>query len=224
MAAAVTSRTRLVFIANPNNPTGTIVGRRELTAFIESLPEDVLVCLDEAYCEYVTHPDFPDSLAYIAEGRPVVVLRTFSKIYGLAGLRAGYGIAHPDIVKYMNGVRQPFNVNTLAQVAALAALDDSGHVALSRENNRTGLEYLFRELSRMGLECVPTQANFFLVKVGDGSGVYEALLGKGVIVRPMQAFGLGEYIRVTVGLPEENGRFIRALSGVLGQGVQTSAK
>lgn len=212
MAKAVTEKTRLVFIANPNNPTGTINTAGEFDAFMKALPDGVIVCVDEAYFEFVRDRAFPDSLKYVKDGRPVVVLRTFSKIYGLAGLRVGYGISHPGIIDYMNRVRQPFNVNSLAQVAALAALGDDAHLEKTRENNEKGLAYLFKELGKTGLECVPTEANFFLVKVGDGLGVYNALLKKGVIVRPMASYGLPEYIRVTVGLPDENARFIRAFT------------
>lgn len=214
MAEAITDKTRIVFIANPNNPTGTIVTNRELRDFLRRVPDDVVVCLDEAYYEYVRSTSYPDGLSYVKEGWPVVVLRTFSKIYGLAGLRVGYGVAHPEIAGYLNRVRQPFNVNSLAQAAALAALDDEAHLKKSIENNTSGLEHLTRELKGLGYECVPTEANFFMIKVGDGRGVYDALLGRGVIVRPMASYGLDEYIRVTVGTPEENRRFLDALSAV----------
>lgn len=208
MVAAITGKTKIVFIANPNNPTGTMLGAEEFSAFMEAVPGSVIICMDEAYCEYVTSTDYPDSLSYVKAGRPVVVMRTFSKIYGLAGLRAGYGVGPEYIIDYMNRVRQPFNMNTLAQAAALAALDDDEHIEKSLENNRNGLDYLFGEFSALGFECVPTEANFFLVKVGDGANVYDALLKRGVIVRPMAGYGLGEYIRVTVGLPDENRRLI----------------
>ncbi len=214
MAEAVTDKTRLVFIANPNNPTGTIVRKDELRGFLDSLPEDVIVCLDEAYYEYVQDEDFPNSIEYVKEGRAVVVMRTFSKIYGLAGLRIGYGVGHPKIVDYLGRVRQPFNVNSLAQVASLAALDDTEHITRSRENNIRGLEYLYGELEKMGYSFVRTEANFFLIRVGDGEGFYRRLLEKGVIVRAMKGFGLEEYIRVTVGTEEENRRFIDALRAV----------
>jgi len=212
MAARVTDKTRIVFVANPNNPTGTMVTGAELDAFISSMPERVIVCVDEAYVEYVRSAGFPDTLSHIRAGRPVLLLRTFSKIYGLAGLRVGYGVSHPDIIGYMSRVRQPFNVNSLAQVAALAALDDDAHVSASRENNEKGLNFLFEGLRKLKLKYVDTEANFFLIKVGDGRGVYEALLREGVIVRPMASYGLPEYIRVTVGLPGENERFLDALA------------
>lgn len=216
MAKAITKKTRIVFIANPNNPTGTIVTAKEFAKFIKDIPEDIIVCVDEAYHEFVRSADFPDTLGYINEGRPILLLRTFSKIYGLAGLRIGYGVAHPQMIDYLNRVRQPFNVNSLAQTAAMAALDDGGHLERTRENNSKGLRYLFKEVKALGFECVDTEANFFLIKVGDGRGVYNALLRKGVIVRPMASYNLPEYIRVTVGLPEENERFIKAFSEIAG--------
>lgn len=212
MARAITDKTRLVFIANPNNPTGTMVGAKEFGRFMRDVPDDVIVCVDEAYREFVRSADFPDAFSYVNEGRPVLVLRTFSKIYGLAGLRVGYGVAPQKMLDYMNRVRQPFNVNSLAQVAAIAALDDTRHLERTLDNNRQGLDYLFRELEALGFQCVPTEANFFLVKVNDGAGVYDRLLRKGVIVRPMASYGLPEFIRVTVGLPKENKRFVKAFS------------
>ncbi len=215
MREAVTEKTRIVFIANPNNPTGTMVGGKDLESFIESMPDDVIICLDEAYREYVDDDEYPDTLRYLDGRRPVIILRTFSKIYGLSGLRAGYGLGPAKMIDYLNRVRQPFNMNSLAQIAALAAIDDTEHVKKSRAVNAEGLEYLYNELGAMGLEFVPTKANFFLIKVGQGSFVYNALLQKGVIVRPMDSYGLGRYIRLTVGLPEENERFIRSLKEVL---------
>lgn len=210
MAKAITEKTRIVFIANPNNPTGTVVLKEEFSAFMKDVPEEVIVCVDEAYCEFVRRADFPETIEYVKNGHPVVALRTFSKIYGLAGLRCGYGVADARIINYMDRVRQPFNVNSLAQAAALAALDDSEHLKATLENNKNGLEYLFNELKSFGFEVLPTEANFFLVKVGDGKNVYNGLLKKGVIVRPMASYGLPEYIRVTVGRPDENRRFIKA--------------
>lgn len=217
MAKEITGKTRIVFIANPNNPTGTIVTSSEFDRFMKDVPKGVIVCVDEAYREFVQTAEFPATLDYVKSGRPVVLLRTFSKIYGLAGLRVGYGAAHPDIVGYMNRVRQPFNVNSLAQVAALAALDDDGHLKRTIENNSSGLKYLFKEVKTLGFECVPTQANFFLIKVGQGKAVYDSLLRKGVIVRPMASYNLPEYIRVTVGLPSENRRFIESFKEVAGE-------
>ncbi len=216
MAAAITEKTRIVFIANPNNPTGTIATRAEVEDFLDAVPDDVIVCLDEAYYEYVTADEYPDSLRYLGGEKPVIVLRTFSKIYGLSGLRAGFGVAPAEMIDYLNRVRQPFNMNSVAQAAALAAIGDEEHVEKSRKNNEEGLRYLYGELKALGLEYVPTEANFLLIKVGRGREVYEALLKKGVIVRPMGSYGLGEYIRLTVGLPGENERFMGSLREVLG--------
>jgi histidinol-phosphate aminotransferase len=215
MAKAVNAKTRVVFIANPNNPTGTIVTNAELGRFINDLPGGVITCVDEAYCEYVRSDAYPATLEYVKDGWPVVLLRTFSKAYGLAGLRVGYGVAHPELTSLMERVRQPFNVNSLAQAAAIAALDDTAHIESSLRKNAEGLEYLYREVDALGLEYVPTEANFFLIKVGDGEGVYGALLKQGIIVRPMDSYGLGEFIRVTVGLQEENERFIAGLKDAL---------
>ncbi len=216
MADAITERTRMVFIANPNNPTGTVVGRKDFDRFVEKLPEGVVLCIDEAYFEYVNDPDFPDSIEYVrSTNKAVIVLRTFSKIYGLSGLRVGYGVADPELISFLDRVRQPFNVNSLAQVAALAALDDTAHVELSKQSNSEGMVFLFTELEKAGFECVPSQANFFLVKVGDGGRVYNELLKDGVIVRPMKGYGLDNYIRVTVGTVAENKRFIDSFGRVI---------
>ncbi len=212
MSRAVNKKTRVVFIANPNNPTGTIVTSREFEEFIGSVPEECIVCVDEAYFEFVRSMEYPRTIEYVKAGRPVVLLRTFSKVYGLAGLRVGYGVAHPELVDYMNRVRQPFNVNSLAQAAAIAALDDLEHLKRTLENNMAGLDYLYGAIAALGFEYVPAEANFFLIKVGNGKKVYEDLLKKGVIVRPMAGYNMPEYIRVSVGLPEENRRFIEALS------------
>lgn len=215
MAYAITPKTRLIFIANPNNPTGTMVTDSEFSEFMGKVPENVIVCMDEAYYEFVKKKNFPDSIDYVKKGRAVIVLRTFSKIYGLAGLRIGYGIGRADILDYLNRVRQPFNVNSLAQVAALAALDDKAHLKKTLETNSEGLRYLYTALDSMGIEYVPTEANFFLIKVGKGKAVYEALLKLGVIVRPMASYNMPEYIRLTVGLPVENKRFVKAFKQVM---------
>jgi histidinol-phosphate aminotransferase len=212
MAAQVTGKTRVLFIANPNNPTGTINTAPELDRLMEGLPEGVLVVADEAYYEYVTAPDYADSMRHLREGRDILVLRTFSKIYGLAGLRIGYGMARREVVEEMNKVRAPFNTNSLAQAAALSALADEEHLRRSREVNEEGKEYLYRELFSMGLRFVPTEANFIYVTLeGDSNELYEALLRRGVIVRPMGP----DAIRVTVGLPGENGRFVESLKAVM---------
>ena len=216
MAKAVTPKTKMVFVGNPNNPTGTAVMPAEIATFMNAVPHDVIVVIDEAYIEYVPPELVPDSLSYVRQGRWVIVLRTFSKIYGLAGLRIGYGIAPPSMVELLNRVRPPFNVNTLAQRAALAALDDQHHVASSRMVNELGKGYLSAELDRLGLQSPPSAANFLLVDLKrDGQAVAEALLGMGVIVRPLGGQQLRTHIRVSIGTPPENERFIQALKAVL---------
>ena len=218
MAKAVTARTKMVFVGNPNNPTGTAVRPAELAAFMDALPDDVIAVIDEAYIEYVPPEMVPDSLRLVRQGRPVIVLRTFSKIYGLAGLRIGYGMAPPAMVELLERVRAPFNVNALAQHAALAALDDQAHVVSSRTVNELGKVYLSGELTRLGLECPPSVANFLLVDLQqDGRTVSDALLRMGVIVRPLGGAYLKTHIRVTIGTPPENERFVEALRTVLGK-------
>jgi histidinol-phosphate aminotransferase len=216
MAAAVRKSTRLVFLGNPNNPTGTIYRRDAFERFLGRIPADVVIVTDEAYAEYVEDPEYPQTLEDQAPDRLLVTLRTFSKIYGLAGLRIGYGIGPAEVVAALERVRQPFNVNSLAQAAALAALDDEEHVERSRRTNREGMRYLEQEFARLGLTYVPSQANFVLVHVGDGAAVYEGLLRQGVIVRPMAGYAFPEHVRVTVGTPEENRRLVAALERVLG--------
>ncbi len=216
MAERLSERTRLVFIANPNNPTGTMLGRAELERFLDRCPEQTIVVMDEAYYEYVDDPDYPHSLDYVRQGRNVVVLRTFSKIHALAALRVGYGIGRPEIIRALHQVREPFNVNTVAQAAALASLQDAEQVEKSRRANAAGRDYLYGEFGRLGLECVPTQANFVIVDVRRPSAeVTEALLRRGVIVRSGHQLGLPSFLRVTIGRPHENERFIRELEAVL---------
>jgi histidinol-phosphate aminotransferase len=214
MLKSVTEKTRMIFISNPNNPTGTAVGKKDVDRFIENLRDNIIVVFDEAYYEYVERGDFPDTIKYVREGKNVIVLRTFSKIYGLAGLRIGYGFTKGELVDFMNRVRQPFNVNSLAQIGAIAALKDIKHLEKSREINRKGKEYLYREFERLGIEYVPTDANFILLKVRNGREVYNRLLRKGVIVRAVDCYKLPDYIRVTIGLPQENKRLIEALREV----------
>ena len=212
MARAVTGRTRLVFVCNPNNPTGTVVTRDEVRAFMAALPDDVIVVFDEAYYEYVRDPHYPDTLDYVRQNRPAVVLRTFSKIYGLAGLRIGYGIATPDIVGYLHRVRNPFNANTLAQCSARAALDDERHVAASRALNEAEMASMENGLRALGLAPLPSQANFlYFDTYRDGRAVFDRLLREGVIVRHIS----GSMLRVTIGRPEENRRFLEALGRVM---------
>jgi histidinol-phosphate aminotransferase len=191
MFSRITPKTRAVFIANPNNPTGTMVRRDEVEWFLDKVPEDVIVVIDEAYFDYVDDPDYPNSLDYQNLGKSIITVRTFSKIYGLAGLRLGFGVAQKEIISYMNRVREPFNVNSLAQVAAIAALEDKEHVKKSREVNRVGLEYLAQELQKLRLPFAPSFTNFILVDLGsDPISVYNALLKEGVIVRPVGGYGL----------------------------------
>ena len=218
MADAITPSTRLVFLANPNNPTGTIFFREHWEEFLATVPRDVIIVMDEAYAEFVEDPRYPDALADLRGDHLLIVLRTFSKIYGLAGLRVGYGVAHPDIIDLLNRLRAPFNVNTLAQVAALAALDDDEHVERTRQVNREGMAYLREALEDLGLECVPSWANFILVKVGNAGRLYDALLRQGVIVRPVPVYGFPEHVRITVGTRAENERLVRALAHTMAQG------
>ncbi|MBI3247898.1 MAG: histidinol-phosphate transaminase [Deltaproteobacteria bacterium] len=213
MVKAITPETRIVFLDNPNNPTGTIYTRSEWETFLQAVPAKVLVVVDDAYFEFVDDPEYPNSMAYQDGQRLLVTLRTFSKICGLAGVRVGYGISSPEIIDALNRIRQPFNVNSLAQVGALAALDDEDHIHRTQENNRQGLAYLCKELDRLGLEYAPSWANFLLVKVG--AGTYQRLLPEGVIIRPMGGYGFPEYARVSVGLPAENQRFIVAMEKLL---------
>ena len=216
MAHAISPRTRLLFICNPNNPTGTMVPADAVDRLMARVPDDVIVVFDEAYFEYVRSPQFPATIAYVKLGRNVIVLRTFSKIYGLAGLRIGYGIGTPEIVDLLNRVRPPFNANSLAQKAALAALDDDEHVAKSRMVNAAGMEQVGRGLRALGLTPVPSETNFVYFDCKqDGRRVFDALLREGVIVRHLA----GTMLRVTIGLPDENTAFLQALQKVLERSV-----
>ncbi len=213
--AAVTADTKMVFLANPNNPTGTIFGRDEWRAFMSDMPDDVVVVVDQAYYEYVDDPSYPEVLDELDRYPGLVVLRTFSKIYGLAGLRLGYGIGSAEIMQALSRVRQPFNTNLVAQAAALAALDDEDHVARSRELVRKGRALFAEELDAMSLGWVPSQANFVLVEVGSGADVTQALLERGVIVRPMDGYGFPNHVRITFGTDQENARCLDGLKHVL---------
>ena len=218
MRAAISARTKLVFIANPNNPTGTAVPPRALEDFIASMPPGVLVVLDEAYREYLPPEIAPSCLRFVQEGRPVLMLRTFSKIYGLAGLRIGYGIGPPSLLAVLNRVREPFNTNSLAQAAATAALRDEQHVASTREVTETGRKYLTEQCRALGLTVVPSVANFLLVDVGrPGPATADALLRHGVIIRPMAGYGFPTHLRISIGTPAENERCIAALQAALGK-------
>jgi histidinol-phosphate aminotransferase len=216
MAAKLTPRTRIVFVNTPHNPTGSLVTRPELEAFMALLPVDVILVLDEAYFEFVRDPAGPNSLDYVRAGRPVVGLRTFSKAYGLAGLRIGYGFMPADVAGVLQRVRPPFNVNLPAQAAAAAALDDSEFLNETRRVVHEGIDYLYGALTLLGLECLPSQSNFLMFRVpGDARPVFEGLLDQGVIVRPLASYGYPDRIRVNAGRPEENRRFVEALKIVL---------
>jgi histidinol-phosphate aminotransferase len=214
--ALIGPRTRVVFIANPNNPTGTWLETRPLRAFLESVPPTVIVVLDEAYCEYVGDIDYPDSLSWISSFPNLVITRTFSKIYGLAGLRVGYAVSNPQVAELLNRVRQPFNVNSVGQAAALACLADDAHVAKSRELNSRGMSQLRDGLAALGLPTPPSAGNFVLVDLGvPAAPVYERMLRAGVIVRPAANYGLQQHLRITVGRREQNERMLETLAAAL---------
>ncbi|KQY08465.1 aspartate aminotransferase [Massilia sp. Root133] len=220
MAAAIDADTRLVYIANPNNPTGTFISAPEIEAFLAKVPASVVVVLDEAYNEYLEQKDQFESTQWVRKYPNLIVSRTFSKAYGLAGLRVGFAIAQPAVTDLMNRIRQPFNVNSLAQAAAIAALNDKEFLRKGAENNRAGYRQLTAAFDELKLEYVPSYGNFVLVKVGDDDGagarVNLALLKQGVIVRPVGAYGLPQWLRISIGLPEENARFVEALEKALG--------
>jgi len=215
MLHAITPETRVVFVANPNNPTGTLVGQAELDAFMSRIPPHVVVVFDEAYIELLQPEDQPDCLKYIREGRNVIVLRTFSKTYGLAGLRLGYGVAPEECIALLQRVRQPFNTSAMAQAAALAALEDDEYVARTRLMMREGLDYFETSFRKMRLDYVPSSANFILVRVGGGRHVFDAMQRAGIIVRSMDPYGLADHIRITVGTPRQNRKCLSALKTVL---------
>jgi len=215
MLAAIRPDTRIIWIANPNNPTGNFLPYPEVRAFLEAVPKDVVVVLDEAYNEYLPPAERVDTAAWIKDFPNLVVTRTFSKIFGLAGLRVGYALASTEIADLMNRVRQPFNVNNLAIAAAVAALDDHAFVTESYELNRRGMEQLVAGLKRLGLEYIPSYGNFVTFKAGDGAAVNQKLLQQGVIVRPIGGYGLPQWLRVTIGTEPENARFLEALEKAL---------
>ncbi|MEZ5582323.1 MAG: aminotransferase class I/II-fold pyridoxal phosphate-dependent enzyme, partial [Candidatus Competibacteraceae bacterium] len=209
MADLINKRTRVVFIANPNNPTGTWLEQDALRAFLERVPNDVLVVIDEAYGEYVEEPAYPNTLPWLAQFPNLILTRTFSKAYGLAGLRVGYALSQPTVADLLNRVRQPFNVNSLALAAATAALTDSAFLTKSRALNRAGLQQLRTAFAELALSCLPSVGNFLCVHtVRPGRDLFTALLAKGVIVRPVDNYGLPDYLRVTVGTARENQRLI----------------
>jgi histidinol-phosphate aminotransferase len=216
MRRQIGPRTRLVYIANPNNPTGTWLGDQPLREFLSTIPEHVFVVLDEAYCEYVSTPQYPRTIGWLGDHPNLVVMRTFSKIYGLAGLRVGYAISSTAIAEVLNRVRQPFNVNSLGLAAALAALGDDGHVMRSREMNAQGMLQLTDGLAALGFNVGPSAGNFVLLDCGRPAGaVYETLLRQGIIVRPLGAYALPNHLRVTVGLPDQNARFLEGLGEIV---------
>ena len=209
MLRAITERTRVVLVCNPNNPTGTSVGAKAFDAFVAALPPDVVLVVDEAYREFAVREDFPDSLRWLDRRPGTAVLRTFSKLYGLAGTRVGYALADRELAGYLERARHPFNLNSLAEEAALAALDDREHVERTLSVTHEGARFLTKELTSLGLEVWPTDANFLLVK--GGPGIFDRLLREGVIVRPMAGFGLPEHVRITIGTKEENERLVAAV-------------
>ena len=215
MLRAITPRTRIVFVANPNNPTGTLAPREDLIKFVNEVPDDVLLVMDEAYVEFLE--DAVDLIPLIRLGarKNLILMRTFSKIYGLAGLRIGYGIAAPELVSALEKIRQPFNANLLAQTAALAALDDEAHVHQTRQNNFGGLEFFAKAFRELKLEWIPSHANFILVRVGAGQKVFDAMQKLGVITRPMGGYQLPEWIRISIGTKSENQRCLDALKSAL---------
>lgn len=223
IARAVARRTKVIYIGNPNNPTGTMFTAEEFDRFLDALPARVLVVLDEAYYEYVERPDYSHSLDYVRAGRNVLVLRTFSKVHGLAGLRIGYGMGHPELIEALNRIRSPFNANFVAQVAAQAALDDRDHVARSVENNRREMKFVTGELTLLGVRYTPSVGNFLLVDTGrDCEEDFARLLHEGVIVRPMKLYGFPTSLRVTVGKHEENEQFLEALRRVMASPVRAA--
>jgi histidinol-phosphate aminotransferase len=214
---AITPRTKVIFAANPNNPTGTLASAEEVRQLLDQTPPQVVIVLDEAYIEFLEEPQ--DLLPLIRRGEKpnLILLRTFSKIHGLAGLRLGYGIGHPDFIAALEKIRQPFNVNSMAQAAGLAALDDEAHVQKTRQNNSAGRKFFEEALREMGVEYVPSSANFILLRAGEGRRVFGELQARGIIVRPVDNYGLPEWVRVSIGTPRENQRCLSALKKILGK-------
>ncbi|MBL8447386.1 MAG: histidinol-phosphate transaminase [Zoogloeaceae bacterium] len=215
MARAIQPDTRVIFIANPNNPTGTFLPGAAVREFLMEVPGDVLVVLDEAYTEYLGPADAYDAISWLDEFPNLLISRTFSKAYGLAGLRVGYGLGHPEVIDLLNRVRQPFNVSVLGLVAAEASLDDLEFIAKSAELNRRGMAQILAGLAELGLESIPSAGNFVTLRVGNAAAVNSRLLRQGVIVRPIAGYGLPDWLRVSIGLPEENTRFLAALRSAL---------
>jgi histidinol-phosphate aminotransferase len=215
MLAAITAKTKIIFVANPNNPTGTLIPKSELYAFLQNVPQTVLVVLDEAYDEYLSDVDKSEAIAWLAEFENLIISRTFSKAYGLAGLRVGFGLASANVADMMNRVRQPFNVNSIAQVAATASLFDDAFVERSRALNNAGMAQITQGLETLGLTYIPSYANFVSFKVADAGSVYQQLLKGGVIVRPIANYEMPGYLRVSIGLFSENQKFLEVLARIL---------
>ncbi len=213
MLDAITPKTRIVFIPNPNNPTGTLISQREIDRFMSRVSENIIVVFDEAYFEFLDHP--PNTLQFVRDDRNVVVLRTFSKIHGLAGLRVGYGVARPDLIEVLHKTRQPFNINSIAQAGALAALKDEAHQRETKRVIDEGFAYLQEQFTEMKVRFVPGVANFLMVNVGDGPTVFQKLLARKVIVRPLKGYNLSEWVRISVGTMEQNRKCIAALKQIL---------
>ncbi len=216
MAQAVTSRTKVVFVANPNNPSGTMVNQDQVKEFLRKVPQSCLVVMDEAYYEYIKRPDFPDCIKLLADYPHLIILRTFSKIYGLAGMRLGYGIGHPELIAAIRKVRLPFNINLMAQVACRAALDDVKHIETSRQINDQGKEFLYRQFEQMGLFYVPSEGNFILIDPEiDSQQIFQDLQRMGVIVRTVKNYGYPTALRVTVGTLRQNKKLVRCLKSAI---------
>jgi len=216
IARAVTEKTKIIFIANPNNPTGTIVTQQEVNDFLDNIPESVLVVFDEAYAEFVDSSSYPETVDLVKRRSNILMLRTFSKSYGLAGLRIGYGIGSKETISYLNKMREPFNVNRLAQIAATAALNDEEFLERTKDTVKAGRDYLYQALNERDIKCVPTMANFILVEMPmKGQEVFNEMLKHGIIVRPLKEYNLEDYIRLTIGTPRQNKRFIQILDKVL---------
>jgi histidinol-phosphate aminotransferase len=213
MLAAITAKTRLIFVPNPNNPTGTLLSQSAIDDLMSGIPENVIVVFDEAYFEFLDDP--PDTLQFVRDKRKIVVLRTFSKIHGLAGLRIGYAVGPADLVQVLHKTRQPFNVNSIAQVGALAALEDDEHLRDTKRVVDEGRAYLHGQFAKMKIPFVPGTANFVMVRVGDGHAVFEKLLRQGIILRPLKAYNLPEWVRISVGTMEENKKLVAALNKVM---------
>jgi histidinol-phosphate aminotransferase len=219
MQALISDKTKLIFIANPNNPTGTSLTNSELKSFLEKVPSNVIVVLDEAYCEYISDKDFPDGISFLSSFPNLIVTRTFSKAWGLASLRVGYAVSHPEIANILNRVRHPFNVNSFALAAAAAVLQDKEYLARSIECNAQGMKQIVKALDDLGLDYIPSKGNFLTFDTGvNGTEVFEKLLKLGVIVRPVANYGMPSYLRVSIGLESENARFIEALTALREEG------